>query len=82
MSRTIIIELDAFHAAELEALAVRMKATPGEVVSLALDQLCQEPAPYSPEQIAAIEEGLAQAEQGETIAQGALFARLDKKYGL
>lgn len=82
MSRILTIELDAFHIEELEALTRRLGATPSQVIALALDQLGHEPAPYSPEQIAAIEEGLAQIGRGETIAQDALFAGLDTKYGL
>jgi len=67
MSKTITIELDDDQASELEAVARRMRLTPEELVSLALDQLTHEPKPYTPEQIAQIEEGLAQIARGETV---------------
>jgi predicted transcriptional regulator len=82
MNRSITIELDDFHAAELEALAAQLETTPGQVVALALDQFGHEPQDYTPEQIAMIEEGLAQIARGEVVAHEELFARLDKKYGL
>lgn len=68
MMQTVTIELDAFHAAELEALAKRMGATPGQVVALALDQFGHELRDYTPEQIAMIEQGLAKIARGEAVS--------------
>lgn len=77
MMQTVTIELDAFHAAELEALAKRLGATPGQVVALALDQFGHEPQDYTPEQIAMIEQGLEELRQGAPEEETeALFARL------
>lgn len=68
MSTHVTIELDEFHAAELEALARRLQVSPGQVVALALDQLTDEPQDYTPEQIAEIEKGLAEIERGEVVS--------------
>ena len=68
MNKTITIELDDFHAAELEALAAQLQTTPGQVVALALDQFGHHPQEYTAEQIAMIEEGLAEIERGEVVA--------------
>lgn len=77
MSKIITIELDAFHAAELEALAAKLQATPGQVVALALDQFGHEPQDYTPEQVAMIAQGLEELRQGAPEEETeALFARL------
>lgn len=77
MNKTITIELDDVHAAELDALAKRLGATPGQVVALALDQFGHEQQDYTPEQIAMIEEGLEELRQGAPEEETeALFTRL------
>lgn len=77
MSVSVTIELDAFHAAELAALAARLGATPGEVVARALDQFGHVPQDYTPEQVALIEQGLEELRRGAPEEEtDLLFARL------
>jgi predicted transcriptional regulator len=81
------IELDEAEAAHLQALANRTGLSTKAVVrealehySSALDQ-AEEAPPYSAEEIAAIEEGLAAIERGDVISHEQVFAKLRDKYG-
>lgn len=84
---TITLDLDEQETVRLRALEGRTGLSTGAVFREALavyaDALEQvkETPPYSTEEIAAIEAGLAEAERGELIPHEEVFAELREKYG-
>ncbi len=84
---TLTIHLDDAQEARLKELAGRtgrsQDALVREAIAVyaeALDQAEHSP-PYSPEEIAAIEAGLAAADRGEVSSHEDVFERLRRKYG-
>lgn len=84
---TITIDLDEEHSARLKALSGRTGFSADavlcealEVFASALDQVEESP-PFSAEQIAAIEAGLAAADRGELVPHEEVFAELREKFG-
>lgn len=80
---TVTLELDEEHSERLKALAAEWQADAGDVVAAALDMLDQahaEPT-FTPEQEAAIREGLAAIERGEVSSHPAVVAEMRAKFG-
>lgn len=84
---TLTIDLDDAQEARLKELAGRTGRSPDTLVREALDiyaealDQAEQSLPYSPEEIAAVEAGLAAAERGEVIPHEDVFERLRRKYG-
>jgi predicted transcriptional regulator len=84
---TVTIELDEKYAGILNAIANQTGAAPGEVVGSALELLADatlfddSQPPLTPEQIAAIEEGLAAAARGDLIPHEQVVAEMRAKFG-
>jgi predicted transcriptional regulator len=84
---TVTIELEEKHADILKALSNQAGVAPGEVVGSALELLAdaalfsEDQPPLSPQQIAAIEEGLAAADRGDLVPHEDVFEEIRKKFG-
>ena len=82
---TITIDLEEKHAALLEALKGQSGADTRDVVGAALELLADaalsDGTALSPEQIAAIEEGLAALERGEMVSHEDVVADVRAKLG-
>lgn len=83
---TVTVELDEKHSAILRALADQAGSDPSDVIGSALELLAdaslfdEGQPPLSPEQIAAIEEGLAAAERGDVIPHEQVVAEMRAKF--
>lgn len=84
---SVTIELDDKHAALLAALSAQMQAPSGSVFAAALEVLAEnalfsdDQPPLSPEQIAAIEEGLAAIGRGDLVSHETVVAEMNAKFG-
>ena len=84
---SLTIELDDKHAALLEALTAQMQEKTGPVIAAALEVLAEtaligaDQPPFTPEQIAAIEEGLVAIERGDVVSHETVFADMRAKFG-
>ncbi len=84
---SVTIDLDEKHARLLEVLAAQMQEKAGPVIATALEVLAEtaligaDQPPFTPEQIAAIEEGLAAIERGDVVSHETVFADMCAKFG-
>ncbi len=84
---SVTIELDDKHAALLAALSAQMQAPSGPVIAAALEALAEsalldeDQPPLSPEQISAIEEGLAAIARGDLVSHETVIADMNAKFG-
>ena len=84
---TITVKLGAAHSEKVEELAALTGVAPEQLVRDAIDAYVDaigtvEAEPdFTPEQIAAIEEGLAAIERGDVVSHEDVFAALEAKYG-
>lgn len=81
------INLDDEHAALLESLVQQAGVDQSTVINSALDLLAEavlfdeDQPPLAPEEIAAIEEGLAAVERGDVVSHEQVFERIRAKFG-
>ncbi|HCK83777.1 MAG TPA: hypothetical protein DHW63_04450 [Hyphomonadaceae bacterium] len=83
---TVTVELDEKHAAILKALASQAGSDASDVIGSALELLAdaalfdEGQPPLSPEQVAAIEEGLAALESGDVVPHEQVVAEMRAKF--